>query len=260
MAADLKKITLSPTKLDEFYTCQRKFFYRNIDQPFPPVEHSYFIVGNIAHKALEIFHKTYFITGVWTNGMSRAFRAAVEAENAFVKRAQGFISQGDLLDVKSMLKNYITFLRSGVAVNVAQLEKLVFVKIANVPVWLKADRVDRVTDGYIVIDYKTSKKPAAKKDEVNSAQIPTYGIWLQQAFKAADAKLYGAYYYLRHIGLEKGVHQHVIDQKWMDDTSEKYRLAYQEIQNGCKFVKTKDTKICMWCDFRLPCSTNFGLN
>jgi RecB family exonuclease len=260
MAANLKEITLSPTKIDTFYKCQRKYYYSYVNQPYPPAEHNYFIMGNIAHKALDIFHRSHFITGLWPKGMSVSFREAVAAESAFKKIEQGHLTKEDLFSVKEMLKNYLTFLRSGTAVNVVQLEKLAFVKISNVPVWLKADRVDRVSDGYTVIDYKTSKNPATKKAEIESVQIPTYGIWLKSAFKADNANLYGMYYYLRHIGSKKGVHQHTIDQNWMNDTADKYRCAYQQIINGCKFSKTTDVKSCRWCDFRLACSNNFGLS
>ena len=56
MAKDPSKLTLSPTKVDTFYGCRRLFLYNYLRPPFPQKDNKYFAIGNIAHKALELFH------------------------------------------------------------------------------------------------------------------------------------------------------------------------------------------------------------
>ncbi len=258
MVTDLKKFTLSPSKVDTFYRCQRKFYYSYINQPFPQAEHNYFVIGNIAHKTLEFFHGVHYQGGDWKKGMAKSFRSAFELEKAQEKLDKGIIQKQDLKTVKGMLKNYLKFLRSGRSVNVHQLERLVSVDIGGVPVWMKADRVDLLPGGgYVVIDYKTSKEPASKAEELSSVQIPSYGLWMRTEF-SQTAKLQGVYYYLRYLDSKKGVHTHSITDAWLTATTKKYVEVYSQVQEGCQYIKTID-HLCRYCDYRLPCSSDFGL-
>src|SRR5512140_1653144 len=153
MATNLDKLTLSPTKVDTFSKCQRKFYYNYLNSPFPQMEHDFFIVGNIAHKALELFHQRLVQNVPWKANMSASFKEAVQSQNAFQKIEKVLLTMDHLFSVKQMMKNYLFYLRSGASVNVCKLEQLAKVTIKGVPVWLKADRVDRTPEGYVVIDY-----------------------------------------------------------------------------------------------------------
>jgi RecB family exonuclease len=122
---------------------------------------------------------------------------------------------------------------------------------------MKADRIDLLASGgYMVIDYKTSKQPATKKEEMTSVQIPSYGLWIRQKINK-HANISGAYFYLRHMASKKGVHSHVVTNEWMETTTAKYVDIYSQIQNGCAYIPQKN-KFCGYCDYRLPCSSNFG--
>jgi ATP-dependent helicase/nuclease subunit B len=260
MATDIKKLSLSPTKVDTFLKCKRKFYYNYVNSPFPPIEHSYFIIGNVAHQALELFHKNHYANKPWNKQMSSAFREAVARQHALEKVSRGMLTKLDLFAVKEMLKNYLGFLRQGNVVNVHQLEKLVKIDIKGVPVGMKADRVDLLPGGgYSVIDYKTSQRPASKKEELASVQIPSYGLWVRQKIDSTQ-KIQGTYYYLRHILSKKGIHTHDVTAEWMDEAANQYVTVYSQLQNGCNFTTTIDKQVCRWCDYRLPCSTNFGFN
>jgi DNA helicase-2/ATP-dependent DNA helicase PcrA len=261
MASNLDRLTLSPTKVDTFSKCQRKFYYNFINSPFPQMEHDFFIVGNVAHKALELFHQRFLDNVPWQTTMSVSFKDAVASQNAFQKIEKGLLTLEHLYSVKQMLKNYLFHLRSGAVVNVFKLEQLAKITINKVPVGLKADRVDRTSDGgYVVIDYKTSKNPASKKDELESVQIPSYGIWIRQRLAPDATKIDGAYYYLRHIKTKRGVHEHKVTEEWMEKAANQYAHVYNLIQNGCKYIKTTERRTCQYCDYRLPCSSDFGFN
>ena len=258
MAKDLSNFSLSPTKVDTFQKCPRQFYYQYINQPFPQTEKRWFLIGNVVHKALEDFHGPEFVGGRWAKLMGKCFKDAVASHNAIAKVASGLITKSDLFSMKNMLKDYLSYLRSGVAVNVFLREKLSKVTIKGVPVYLKSDRVDLLPGGgYTVIDYKTSANPASKKDELSSVQLPSYGLWLRQAYDK-KARLEGAYFYLRHI-LTKGIHRHTISDEWMGIAEAKYVDVYSQVQNGCPYTPVKNSRNCGYCDYRLPCASNYGL-
>lgn len=258
MAQNLANFSLSPSKVDTFQKCPRQFYYNYIKQPFPPSEKSWFLIGNIAHKALEDFHGPTFLDGNWPRLMRKAFRDAVASHNAFKKIESGLITKSDLYTVKNMLKDYLQYLRQGAAVNIYSLEKLIKINVKGVPVGMKADRIDlRPGGGYTVIDYKTSQRPATKQEEITSVQIPSYGLWIRQNIDK-NAKISGAYFYLRHMSSKKGVHSHEVTNEWMETAAAKYVDIYSQIQNGCAYTPQKN-KFCGFCDYRLPCASNFGL-
>jgi CRISPR/Cas system-associated exonuclease Cas4 (RecB family) len=224
------------------------------------MEHDFFIVGNIAHQALELFHKRFIEVKSWKKNMSVAFKEAVYSQKAYQKIKDGLLTVEHLYDVKQMLLNYLCHLRLGAPVNIFKLEQFAKLTIKGVPVGLKADRIDfRPNGGYIVIDYKTSKNPASTKEEMESVQLPSYGIWIRDKLRKMD-KLEGAYYYLRFIKTKRGIHSYAVTDEWMEQAANRYAQVYGVIQNGCKYTKTIDKQACRYCDYRLPCASNFGFN
>lgn len=256
MAQNLANFSLSPTKVDTFQKCPRQFYYTYIKQPFPQSEKKWFLIGNIAHKALENFHGPKFLDGNWPALMKWAFKDAAQAYNATQKIASGLITRSDLYDVKNMLKDYLKYLRNGAVVNIFSLEKKATINVKGVPVSLKADRVDLLAEGgYMVVDYKTSQNPATKQEEMTSVQIPSYGIWLKQQINKT-AKISGAYFYLRFMSTKRGIHRHEVTSEWMEAATAKYLDIYSQVMNGCSYNKQKN-KFCGYCDYRLPCASNF---
>jgi RecB family exonuclease len=247
------ELTLSPTKVDTFYGCRRLFLYTYL-MPFTPKENKYFLIGNIAHNVLENLHKQQMNDAKinWKSAMGQHFKNALTTYKAGEKIKQGVIVKDDLLSIRRMLKNYLKYLKRSDAPKVVQVEKLAKIKIDNIIVWLKADRIDDLGENtYKVIDYK-SGSPATKKAELASVQIPSYGIWLRQTLADADY-IKGEYFYLKYMDSKKGIHSYNITDEMMDKAREKYTEVDQALKNGCKFTQNFGYKYCRVCDFKRVC-------
>jgi CRISPR/Cas system-associated exonuclease Cas4 (RecB family) len=252
---DPTKLSLSPTKVDTFFGCRRLFYYRFIEPPFTPPENRYFLIGNIAHKALELYHKTSARSQSRSKELAGCFRRALETYKAKVKIKQGVISKNDIGDIANMLKNYLRYVHDNGDPKVAAVEKLVKITINGVVIWLKADRIDKLDDNlYKVVDYKTGH-PATHTQETDSVQIPSYGLMVRQEINK-KAKIVGEYLYLKHMTGGKGIHAHDITEKMMEKTVEKYTKVNKLLKNGCDFPKNLKYRYCRSCDFSNYCRSD----
>jgi len=254
MGKDPTTLTLSPSKVDTFNNCRRLFYYRYIDPPFTPEENKYFLIGNIAHKVLEELHKEQMSSPKidWKSAMGRYFKSAIKSHNAYASINKGVITKDDLYSIKAMLAKYLNYLKTHDIPKVFQVEKLAKITFDGVVVWLKADRIDDLGENsYKVIDYK-SGKPASKKDELASVQIPSYGIWLRQTLPDADY-IKGQYLYLKFVDSKRGIHTYDISDEMMEEAKEKYREVDRELKNNCSFPQNFKYKYCRFCDFRRHC-------
>jgi len=254
MAKDPSTLTLSPTKVDTFNGCRRLFLYKYLKPPFVPEDNKYFLIGNIAHKVLEDLHKEQMQRPNYDHRkeIGRHFKAAIKSYKAYAKIKSGLITKEDLYSIKSMMDKYLKHLKKNAVPNVFQVEKLAKITFDGVVVWLKADRIDEIADGaYRVVDYK-SGRPATKKDELASVQIPSYGIWLRQTLPDAD-QLEGQYLYLKYVDSKKGIHTYNISDEMMEAAKEKYVKVDQKLKNGCHFMQNFKYKYCRTCDFRQHC-------
>jgi CRISPR/Cas system-associated exonuclease Cas4 (RecB family) len=254
-----KKLTLSPSKVDTFMGCKRLYKYRYISVPFTPPQNKYFVIGNIAHKALELYHKERFNDkigrlGGWKRFMGECFKEAMKRENARKYLRDSTISKDDLLSIRDMLKNYVNHIKKTGAPTVALVEKLAKVNIEGIDVWLKADRVDSLGEKeYKVVDYK-SGRPSTKKGERESVQIPSYGLFIKQHVHKNPTNIFGEYCYIKHLDKKNGISAHEVTQEWMDDAASKYKSVYNEITSGkCKFRQNFKYKFCRFCDFKKYC-------
>lgn len=242
-------IKLSASKVDTFFGCQRLYKYRYVDKLPVPVENKYFLIGNIAHTACELFHKLYR-KGMEYNAnlMGQCFRQSVEKHKAFKKVDSKVITQDDLRNIKVMLSNYLKHVGVGLECNPICLEKFFSFELDGITVTGKADRVDDLKDKYLVIDYKTSKA-GVKKDELESVQLPTYALWIRSVYK--DLPIVGQYIYFR--SLPRGVHEYTITKVWVDSAIEKYRVVADALKNNCSFKKNTKYKYCRICEFKKNC-------
>lgn len=249
------KLTLSPTKVDTFYGCKRRFKYSYVNKPFVPVENKYFLIGNVIHKVLEEFHKVNPIDkSEWKPLLNQIFKKTA-ATYKLKEKLGTKISYEDLESMKEMVKNYRRYLSSLEDLpqihSIEKLSKLVFDK--GIVCWMKSDRIDKIGDSfYKVVDYKTGR-PASNSDELSSVQIPSYGLLIRMTVDK-DARIVGEYQYIKHLGTKSGVHKHIVTDDMMEAAKEKYVKVFEEIASGkCQFTQNFKYKYCGNCDFRSHC-------
>lgn len=250
--------SLSPTKVDCYFGCKRLFKYRYIKAPFEVPENKYFLIGSIAHKALENFHK-----GLPNSGstdirklMSDSFRQAYQEYKVPDKIKSGLFVKNDVQSIHTMLKGYLEYY-SGFASfpKTVFIERLFNVSISDVQVWGKADRVDKLDDCVKIVDYKTNSKPFTKNQIKESVQLPTYGIWLRRMGKIPeDFPIYGEYIYLKHMGTKREAKTYEITDALIADAIEKYSRVVFELKNGAKFPRNTKYQYCFNCDYKLYCN------
>lgn len=248
-------VNLSASKVDCFYGCKRLFYYRHISPPFKPPRQSHFIIGNIAHKALEEFHKSDYVNS--NKDMGIAFKKAIEAEKAYIDIKNGIISRKDLFTIKGMLKGYLEYyIRGEYGVpNILSTEKYFKLTINGVEISGRADRVDLLEgNGFCIVDYKTSYKVITKKEESESVQLPTYAMWIKSEHPKAD-RIVGRYIFLKHLDRGK-----VIDFEITDDIVEKAKEKYTGVNKYLsenttisKFDKNSSYKYCGICEYKIKC-------
>lgn len=244
-------MNLSPSKVDCFFGCKRLFSYRYIEKPITPPFNKYFFIGNVVHKALELFHSKLDVVNddQWGKLMSKAFKAALVKHNTKEALTKGKLERDKVPLMKSMLQKYLTYLKSQEEKpNTVSMEVLFGIPIASTKTYGKADRVDQVDENTIkVIDYKTSSRPTPKKEALKSVQLPTYGLWIKKHntdFGGEDKQVFGEYVYVRNLEKKSGIHTFEITDAMIADAIEKYTRVNFELSNGCKFEKNKDYKYC----------------
>ena len=253
MIKDPTTLTLSPSKVDTFLGCKRLFKYRYINPPFTPAQNRYFLIGNIAHKALETLHKEHMQNPIknWNVAMGQHFKNAVKIYRVDRHIFSGILTQDDLFSIKKMLGNYLHYVKENVP-RVRKVEQLKRIDVGGIVVWLKADRIDSIKGGrYRVVDYK-SGNVSPKKDERASVQIPSYGLLIKQHIDK-DAIVEGAYLYLKFMGANHGIRKYEITEEWIADAVKRYHYVDSELKAGCYFTQNWYYKYCRICDFHEHC-------
>jgi len=242
---------LSPSKVDCFLGCKRLFKYRYLEKVYRPAS-KYFLIGNVCHKSLELFYSKATLENKhrWSELMGKTFEHSIKTYKALEKRKSGFIMQDDLRVMKKMLKDYLDLMLSnGAFPEIKSIEKRFEIKLDQVIIVGKADRVDKVKDGFVIVDYKTSSRPLTKKEVAASVQLPTYGLWMHQTHP--EANVYGKYVYLKHLNKKQ---KFEITKEIMAEAVEKYTGVKFSLENGCKMIKNEKYKYCFHCEYKQHCN------
>ena len=221
--------------------CKRLFKYRYLDKVYRPAS-KYFLIGNVCHRSLELFYSKATLENKqrWSELMGKTFEHSIKTYKALEKKKSGFITQDDLYSMKKMLKDYLDLMLSnGNFPTIESREKRFEIKLDQVVIVGKADRVDRVKDGFVIVDYKTSSKPMTKKEVAESVQLPTYGLWMKQLHP--EAKVYGRYVYLKHLNKKQ---KFEITKEIIAEAVEKYTRVKFSLGNECKMVRNRSYKYC----------------
>ncbi|MFH1848136.1 MAG: ATP-dependent DNA helicase, partial [Candidatus Omnitrophota bacterium] len=150
----ISDLVLTPTKLNNFILCKRKFLYDSVLQ-LPGRKKQSLIFGNCVHKALELTYGEFRETRVFP-GFS-FFKDSFMRELRFQGADRG-IERG-CADKLPMLKKWFAKEEKNPSVPIG-LEKKIIINIDGIPFTGKYDKIemdDEKSRSIRVIDYKTGK-------------------------------------------------------------------------------------------------------
>ncbi|RKY16510.1 MAG: hypothetical protein DRP63_05270 [Planctomycetota bacterium] len=167
----LKIPYLSPSALETYLECPRKFLFRRLGVPEP--ESAGMLLGSTIHRILELHHK----------GKLRNAKRAAEA----------FLADKDItplertLIIQDAVALYHRYLASGLAEEacVYDCERRFELTLDGVPFVCKVDRIDRTQQGFVIVDYKR------RGDKKETALLNLFsGDWQEGVKKDYQVPLY----------------------------------------------------------------------
>lgn len=248
----VKQISLSATSIDTYNNCPLKYKYRYVDNIPEAPEKTYFQLGKVIHKILELFHKNKrssfgdlinLLDTHWKNG---DYQYKQEREQ-------------NREDAEIMLKNYWNYIQLN-PVNTLYTEHWFSFNTRYANLKGKCDRIDLDDEKNItIIDYKTSKKPKTEMKLKKDIQLGIYAIFsvfngiklennILKAFPKKLSKLF-----LRESEPEVSV---VFTTADIDQFAKKIKEVAENIQKG-KFEPCKG-RYCDWCDYKELLCPEFG--
>lgn len=263
-------MNLGASKVDCYFGCKRLFLYRYLHSPFEVPENKFFVVGNLAHKSLELFHnfdsmlqnvdfdnKIFGSDKELNSLMKYCFNQAVSILDVKEKLVKKLASKEDIKGVQEMMVNYLKFLKETPKNKTLWTEQEFSIDVEGVKVTGIADRVDETDDGYEIVDYKTNAKPMADSDILDSVQIPTYAIWLSQRLKIDMTKVKGKYIFLKCLGRKNQTKTVSITKDFLKSAVSKYQELNKVLKEGTKFTRNREYKYCRgFCDYTSHCFTD----
>lgn len=245
-------IKLSASKVDCYMGCPRLYAFRYIERPFVPPENKYFVIGNVAHKALELFYqkKYHVVPDKFKDNLSECLKLALQKNDVVSKLKRNEICKKDIESIRLMMKNYLTHVLPKPTPNVLYIEKAFYINVDDINIAGKADRIDIKDDSYVIVDYKTNSKAFSKKEIEESVQLPTYKIWLDSLNKDKKMKVFGEYVYLKLTSGKKWTSTFEITDAAVKNAVDKYKWVCQELKNNTNFKRNLSYKYCgPMCDY-----------
>jgi len=236
--ANLKQ--LSYTALETFDQCPLKFKYKYIwGLVEPPSAATTF--GNNVHNTLRYFCED------WQKGIFKDRKGLLEIYERVWKR-EGFIDDVQEKEYKEQGKHWLLAYYDNYLQKMAEppvfLEKNFLLSFAGIPIKGKIDRVDKTSEGWEVIDYKTG----SEKDPENSAsnlQLSIYALGLESITGELPKKT--SFVYLKSGNVVSLTPQ----KKDLEKVEEQVRREIERIKSG-EFPPKKNY-FCSNCPFRPLC-------
>lgn len=282
----LRDIEYSPTSIERYFRCPLSFYYcdvlrldqkRGIDEDIQRDQ-----IGEIVHEGLKILFEPYikkrlYIPHDYRERIDRIIKKL--AEDRFGKPLRGMHY---LLyhQIKKHLSDFIEFERNRSEKNPIVIEGI---EIKKNSIWngfrLKGriDRIDRIGDNYLIIDYKTgsSRNKKIRFDNINledrkswgkaipSLQLPLYIILFLEN-KEIDLSRLNACYLdlsLSNFNEENKVLNYLFEEENERSHLEKLFSVILNILMEIKdpnipFSANKDDSNCGYCKFRGLCGVN----
>jgi DNA helicase II / ATP-dependent DNA helicase PcrA len=296
---DLPIETLSPTSIGTFVTCPRRFYYAHVLR-LPRREDDATYYGLRLHSILRRFHEVETDFDhiddplVSASRYERTMRRIIVEEEGFEEGGLGPLARFEREDMEQRLCEYVHRLTDEAAntgFRVLACEQQVQASFAGLTVRGKADRVDRLVSGELVIrDYKSGRLHAPLATALRGAfeqldkgfvlfgdapeglnlQLILYVPGVEQLFGAPVRRV--DYIYFRGKGIDDSrlrfdrteiVDSHAPSQEpgvlSRYDIARSQRDIAARIVELCRsgemaaFATTRDEQICLYCDFKRIC-------
>jgi hypothetical protein len=137
--------TFSPSSLETYSLCPRKFFYKYILN-LPEEERSFTILGTVIHKILELHH-----SGSLKTPIEEQVKSLVLKYGKSLKEGERSLIEKDCL---SLINKYIEKGIGNIGETIATERGFRF-NLGDIEITGRIDRIVKAEDGYIAIDYKT---------------------------------------------------------------------------------------------------------
>jgi|GEM_PF-3820625 len=237
---------LSASKVDAFLGCRRLFKYRYVkNPPIETPENKFFLLGNVTHGALELYHADGERSLNPSVAMSKAFQRSAEKEKVTKKLPI-------LLDAKEMLASYIKWDRQQTDPPKRDLERTIKFTIDNtISVSGRIDRIDYCDDKIVIVDYKTNQHVPSTTEIMESVQLPAYAAWLQSLGETRSIKL--QYLFLRYLKKPSASRLLPATAEVVEEAKNKFRLVHRALHNGWDARRNQKYKYCLNCDYRAYC-------
>lgn len=242
-------LKLSASSMKTFEQCPKKYYYNYIAKE-ERKQWDHFDLGNLCHKALEIFHLIYMEEGTSKKSLSKLM------SHSFAEARKDFegVNNTIIAEAKDLIQDYLKKVSSNGMPMVKGVEtEFKFNVDSDVLIRGFLDRIDILKDGrFHIVDYKTTKNARY----LDPFQLLIYGMWLKQEYPSLE-QFKASYILLRHGAKLKSY-------EFNSEDIEKCRkkvLAYAAKINASK-KEDEWTPVpgplCNWCDFKKICPTQQG--
>jgi putative RecB family exonuclease len=245
---------ISYSSLETFTVCPAKFKFGAIDKIKVPQSKEAFF-GTIIHETLRMLHDPAKIVPPTEEEVLKYFSNRWVPEMWADKDEESIaFSQGVKILKEYYQKNYPTNF------NIVDLETRfdaqVFDKDSNENHLItgKIDRIDKIKNGFEIIDYKTSKKMPPQKSIDENLQLSTYHLGIANRWPSIEeknAKVKLSLYFLRHS--EKLSTERTAEQ--LNETREKILRIIRQIKEmeEKEEFKPRANALCDWCGYQKWC-------
>lgn len=254
---------LSPSRMEEFTTCPRRYFYGSVLRlPVPPSIPA--VRGTVVHRVLErlfglerhcrsLDRAVSEIPAAWDDVVADERRTGVEA---IFEGPEGVDRERFFAEVRRCVENYFT-IENPTYFDAESLELTLRVDLDGFSYIGVIDRVDRIvhpTDGaqLWITDYKTGRMPPEHLASEKFAAMRVYSVLLEASQGEAPARL-------RLLYLSEPGRDRVLSVPVTEATQRSTRARMAAVSSAIRRAHdrwewpTRPNRLCRWCDFADIC-------
>ena len=251
-AAPRRLFSCTPSRLAAFEDCPRRYRFGYVDRPAPqkgpPWAHN--SLGASVHTALRNWHMLpaerrtpeafpMLLRATW---VGEGYRDDAQEREAFSRALSWLESYADGLDP---------------AAEPVGVERVVAARTEILALSGRVDRIDRVGDELVIVDYKTGRSGLTTDDARGSRALALYAYAAERVFRRRCRRVE-----LHHLPTGTvAAHEHTEESlgrhlRRAEQTAQDAIDAEQAVADGTdpdEAFPTTPGPICAWCDFRRVC-------